>query len=91
MTEIKYFNFRTEFVTSSPPRMVKSNVLQVGINSSFALEKLPPGVSWYYINITWAPTSTEANEEIFCFSAIGRTGYVLQDYFNESIFIVSAS
>ena len=78
MTEVKYFNFRTEFVTSSPPGMVKSNVLQVGINSSFALEKLPPGVSWYYVNITWAPTSTGTNESIFCFSAIGNSGYVFK-------------
>ena len=65
-----------EFLTSSPPGMVKSNVLQVGTNSSFALEKLPPGVSWYYIHITWTPTTTETNEGIFCFSAIGSTGYV---------------
>ena len=57
--------------------MVKSDVLQVGTNSSFALEKLPRGVSWYYINITWISTTTEINDQsIFCFSAIGSTGYV---------------
>ena len=54
--------------------MVKSNVLEVGTNSSFALEKLLPGVSWYYINITWTPATTKTNEDIFCFSAIGNTG-----------------
>ena len=77
MTEVKRINFRTEFLTSSPPGMVKSDVLQVGTNSSFALEKLPRGVSWYYINITWISTTTEINDQgIFCFSAIGSTGYV---------------
>ena len=73
MIKRRIFDFRTEFVTSSPPGMVKSNVWQIGTNSSLALEKLPPGVSWYYINITWTPTSAETNKDIFCFSAIGST------------------
>ena len=77
MTQAKCINFRTEFLTSSPSGMVKSDVLQVGTNSSFVLEKLPPGVSWYYINITWISTTTKTNNEgMFCFSAIGSTGYV---------------
>ena len=68
------FNFRTEFVTSSPPGTFKSNVLKVGTNSSFALERLQAGVNWYYVNITWTPTSTNTNKSIFCFAAIGSTG-----------------
>ena len=73
--KILVFNFRMEFVTSSPPGMVKSNVWQVGSNSSLALERLQDGASWYYVNITWTPTSTEKtlSKNIFCFSAIGST------------------
>ena len=67
------FKFRTEFITSSLPGMIKSNVLKVGANSSFALERLMAGVSWYYVNITWTPRSTQISENIFCFSAVGST------------------
>ena len=67
------FILRTEFVTSSPPGTVKSNIWQVGTNSSLALERLQTGVSWYYVNISWTPASTQTSENIFCFSAVGST------------------
>ena len=65
--------FRTEFATSSPPGMIKSNIWQVSTNSSLALERLQAGVSWYYVNISWTPTSIQISENIFCFSAVGST------------------
>ena len=68
------YDFRMEFVTSSPPGTFKSNVSQVGTNSALGLETLQAGVSWYYVNIIWNTTSTKTSENIFCFSAVGSTG-----------------
>ena len=83
MTEVKRINFRTEFLTSSPPGMVKSDVLQVGTNSLFALEKLPRGVSWYYINITWISTTTEINDQgIFVSQQLEVQGTFFKKHFS---------
>ncbi|XP_057305113.1 uncharacterized protein LOC130642060 [Hydractinia symbiolongicarpus] len=61
----------TEFTTSSPSGMIKSDVQKV-INTT-GLPTLAKGVTWYYINVTWTARQNQKGANIFCFTAVAQS------------------